>query len=75
MKITEFMIDNYLNDPNSCPCCGSEDIRSTNDEEWGIDTVMREIVCNMCHARWYEQFKLVTITDLEIYDGDGNQIQ
>lgn len=66
MKLTDLMIENYLEDPNCCPCCGSEDIRSTNSEDWTTDAVSREIACNMCKARWYEHFKLVTISDLEI---------
>jgi len=65
MKLTDLMIGNYLEDPNCCPCCGSEDIRSTDSEDWTTDAVSREIACNMCKARWYEHFKLVTISDLE----------
>jgi formate dehydrogenase maturation protein FdhE len=74
MKITEFMIQNYLKDPNSCPCCGSDDIRGVQDEDWTTDTATRRILCNMCHAEWFEHFKLTTISDLKVYDGDGNQI-
>lgn len=65
MKLTDLMIENYLDDPNCCPCCGSEDIRSVGEEDWTTDAASREIACNMCKARWYEHFKLVTISDLE----------
>lgn len=66
MKLTDLMIENYLEDPNCCPYCGSEDIRSFGEKDWTTDTASREIACNMCKARWYEHFKLVHISGLEI---------
>lgn len=50
----------YLQSPNHCPFCDSEDI-SAGKEFPESGTLYQEVDCNNCNETWTEVYKLVTI--------------
>ena len=55
----------YLKDPHICPWCGCDDYEAELAEIDGRQT-SQKIICLACHATWYDEYDLVTVTP-----GDG----
>jgi len=51
----------YLQDPNHCPFCGSENIRADNFEDEGLSVGFRPVFCRDCDKQWDEVWHLVAI--------------
>lgn len=54
----------YLEDPDSCPYCGSGNICEA-DHDFGYKSMYRTIRCSSCSKTWTEQYDLVDITEDE----------
>ena len=65
MKFTKAQKKKYIENPNICPYCKSEDISGENFEA-GYNQAWREIECNSCGKEWMEIF---TMTDIEEQGG------
>ena len=66
-EFTEEETEGYLEYPDLCPICGSENINATPDsEDWCDTESWRNVRCNNpeCMAEWTETFKLTEISNL-----------
>ena len=59
----------YLIDPECCPFCKAESLRAGYTDYDGIYAT-RYITCNTCRENFYEQFEMVTISQLEFDEED-----
>lgn len=56
--ITDKVRQDYLDDPNHCPLCKSEDISAESFEPEGSYIHVR---CNICGTEWYEVLDIINI--------------
>lgn len=66
-EFTEKEIKGYLEYPDLCPVCESQNINAVPDtEDWCDTESWREVVCQNpeCMAQWTETFKLTEISNL-----------
>jgi transcriptional regulator NrdR family protein len=55
----------YLNNPNSCPYCGSEEVQGGRFEP-SDNKAWRNVRCLSCEKRWTEEFTITKITEDEV---------
>jgi len=69
MALREDTKKKYLENPNECLFCGSENIHAmeVNGE---YDTLWRDVICDDCKKTWSEIFKLVDIETEEKEEKD-----
>lgn len=63
IEITDLQQENYLDDPDSCPVCGSSDITAEETIHETYDA-FRIVRCLHCHHEWEEIFTLTKIQNL-----------
>ena len=63
MELTPEARKAYIQSPNTCPFCGSEEITSASDPtvEEG-DEIVQDISCSNCGAYWLDTYTLTGIT-------------
>jgi uncharacterized Zn finger protein len=62
MSLTERQKKEYLQDPNRCPSCKSEDIETVPKMPGtDADYLWRYVECNTCGLYWKDIYKLITI--------------
>lgn len=61
-KLTKKQIKEYLQNPDFCPFCKSDDITRIDELEAGFNQAWSNISCNKCEKEWIEIF---TMTDIE----------
>lgn len=54
----------YLESPNLCPICQSEDIESTESVQVDGECAWQSIQCKNCHSTWSDIYILTGIDDL-----------
>lgn len=70
IEVTQELDEKYLEHPNNCPVCDSENINGSHIEA-GDEAAWREISCLDCGAEWTERFELTGVSNLHIReDGD-----
>lgn len=67
-QLNKSQVAAYLEDPECCPFCKSDDLRAGYTDYAGIHA-HRYITCNNCRENFFEQFEMTSITQLE-YDED-----
>lgn len=68
VKLTKEHLDKYLDNPEECPFCGSDNLKAKGASF--IDTICsRDITCNNCYEDFREEFVMVGISkdDIEYY--------
>lgn len=67
--LTEAQKKAYVDDPNNCPYCGSEDIEAGTIQS--DDIINCDITCLACGKIWAEEYKVSKIYDTdELYPED-----
>ena len=64
-------LQDYLNAPNECPYCHSEDVSGEPHTDFDDIYAWRMIVCDKCGKQWREEFQITHITE---YDDNGDPI-
>ena len=60
--------EEYLENPNFCPYCGSGDIVTGEREYTDLRVIVATVTCDTCHSMWYETYKLKAVYFDEIRD-------
>lgn len=60
MSLTDSQIDAYLDtDGNTCPSCGSREIKETEQPKLGYEHVYISYHCERCGQKWQAEFAFV----------------
>lgn len=62
MKLTEEQERDYLEKPEHCPVCGSDDLDKKFD--FSPETNEKLVECSSCSSRWVEHYQLVAISNV-----------
>ncbi len=61
--MTKKQIKDYIEDPNHCPFCNSEDIEA-GDYDFEGREVWSEVRCNACKKRWRDTYRLKEVEEI-----------
>ena len=62
VEITPEQQKAYLESPNTCPFCGSEELNGGH-ADFGDATCFRDVICYGCGKTWTEHFNLSEISE------------
>ena len=69
IDVTKALDDKYLEYPDNCPVCDSDNINGGHIDAGDI-SAWRDVCCLDCGAEWTERFELTGIANLHIKDDD-----
>lgn len=65
IDIDDRMKSNYLENPNLCPFCGSDQLTVVGRKQ--IEgKIMIKVQCEHCHIHWIEEYELIDIKNARI---------
>jgi formate dehydrogenase maturation protein FdhE len=62
--MTEQQKKEYLEDPDKCPYCKSEDVAG-EFPDFGESYAMRNVSCNQCNKNWTDYYVLTDVLDIK----------